>query len=106
MNRITEQTCIWLGLLIFWLAVTIAITRNAGDMMAFFSAQPMLSWSNQVMMDFFLTAVVVLAFIVPDARGRGVGLLGQATLVISTLVLGAFVPLAYMVWRSLRPASA
>ncbi len=106
MNRLTVQTWIWLGVLVFWLVVTVAVTRNAGDMMAFFSAQPMLSWSNQVLLDFFLTAVVALAFIVPDARSRGVGVIGRVILTVLTLGLGALVPLGYMVWRSLKPAAA
>ncbi len=106
MNRITAQTWFWLGLLVFWLAVTVAVSRNAGDMMAFFSAQPLLSWSNQVIMDFVLTAVVALAFIIPDAGRRGVGVIGKVILTVLTLGLGALVPLGYMVWRSLKPATA
>ena len=104
MSRITGETWIWSGIVIVWLLVTVMVTRNAGDMMEFFGAQPLLSWSNQVLLDFYLTALVVLAFILPDARARGVGSIGIIILVILTLGLGAFLPLAYMIWRSLKPA--
>ncbi len=105
MSRFTKQAWIWLALLVFWLAFTVGVSRNAGDIMAFFTVQPLLSWSNQVMVDFFLTAAVALAFMVPDARSRGVGNVGGVILVILTLGLGALVPLGYMAWRSLRPAA-
>lgn len=104
MSRVTGHTWIWFGILMFWLGVTVMVSRNAGDMMAFFGGQPLFSWSNQVLLDFILTAVVVLAFLVPDARARGVGSVGRILLVLLTLGLGALVPLAYMVWRSLKPA--
>lgn len=105
MNRITIQAGLWFALLVFWLAFTVGVTQNAGDMMAFFSAQPLLSWSNQVLVDFYLTAFVVLGLMVPDARQRGVGTAGVVVLVVATLGLGAAAPLGYMVWRSLRPVS-
>jgi hypothetical protein len=106
MRRVTFQTLIWLALLALWLTFTAGVSQNAGDMMAFFTAQPLLSWSNQVLVDFYLTAFVVLGLMVPDARQRGIGVVGSVALVIATLGLGALMPLVYMIWRSLKPAKA
>jgi hypothetical protein len=75
-------------------------------MMAFFGSQPILSWSNQVLVDFYLTAFVALALMIPDARLRGVGTVGSIVIVILTLGFGALAPLGYMIWRSSKPAAA
>lgn len=74
--------------------------------MTFFVSQPILSWSNQVLVDFYLTAFVALALMIPDARQRGVGTVGKIAIIMLTLGLGALAPLGYMIWRSSRPAAA
>lgn len=59
-------------------------------------------WSSQVFVDLSIAIFLLLGFMRPDARKRGLPWLPYA---IATMALGSIAPLAYMVhreWKALR----